>query len=123
MNTDTDVTQFISDLDGGVLEQKLAHILSDVGAAVIDNDRAGKVSITFDLKRIGNSYQVEIKHKLAYTKPTAKGDISENNTTSTPMHVGIGGRLTLFPESQVPKGQQHLINGNGEPMNQTQESK
>ena len=114
----TDVNQFFTDLDGGVFEQKLSRILSDVAAAVIDNNHAGSVTIKLDLKRIGDSYMLDIKHKLAYTKPTVRGDITENNATSTPMHVGVGGCMTLFPESQVPKGQQHIFNGKGEPMEQ-----
>lgn len=31
----TNVTEFISDLDGGVFEQKLSHALSQVAAGVI----------------------------------------------------------------------------------------
>lgn len=116
MQTDTDVPQFIADLDGGVFEQKLADVLSKVAAGVVDNKHTGSVTVKFALKRIGESHQVEVTHKLSYTKPTAKGDITENNTTSTPMHVGVGGRMTLFPETQVPQGQQHLFNGRGEKM-------
>lgn len=123
MNTETDVIQFISDLDGGVVEQKIARMLSDVAAGVIDHSRSGSITIKLDLSRIGNSHQVEIKHKLTFNKPTAKGDITETNTTSTPMHVGVGGRLTLFPETQVPKGQQHIFDGKGEPMQPIQETK
>jgi len=109
MNPDTDVTQFIADLDGGVFEEKLARALSRVAAGVIDNKAPGRVTITLDLKRIGDSHQVAIKHKLSYRQPTAKGDLTENNTTETPMHVGVGGRMSLFPETQVPTGQQHLF--------------
>lgn len=96
----TNTSEFINDLDGGVFEQKLGHVLSEVAAGVIDHNVQGKVVITLDLKRIGKSYQVEIKHKLSYKKPTSKGDISENNTTITPMYVGDGGKLSLFPEGQ-----------------------
>lgn len=32
--------------------------------------------------------------------PTAKGKRSEENTTKTPLYVGRGGKLTLFPENQ-----------------------
>lgn len=98
----TDVTQFISELDGGVFEEKLSKILSDVAAAVIDQDKAGKVSIDLSLKRIGTSYQVAIEHTLKYVRPTAKGKIAEENKTETPMHVGKGGAMTLFPEDAFP---------------------
>lgn len=96
----TDVSEMFDDLDGGVFAEKLSKALSDVAAGVIDHDKAGKVTITLDMKRIGSSYQVAVNHKLAYTRPTAKGKVSEENTTQTPMHVGKGGALTLFPEGQ-----------------------
>lgn len=97
----TDVQTFISDLDGGIFEEKLSRILSDVAAAVIDHDRQGEVTIKMTLKRIGTSHQVAVKHKLTYKRPTAKGSIVEDNTTETPMHVGPRGALTLFPPDQT----------------------
>lgn len=50
---------------------------------------------------IGESNQVQLSHSIKYTKPTAKGRVVEENTTSTPLHVGNGGVLTLFPETQA----------------------
>lgn len=97
----TNVQEFISDLDGGVFEEKLSKVLSDVAGAVVDHDVAGKVNITIDIKRIGNSHQVMLAHKLSYSRPTSKGKISEDNTTSTPMYVGPQGALTLFAPNQT----------------------
>lgn len=96
----TDVNEFFNDLDGGVFTEKLGTVLSDVAAHVMDYGNGGKVTITLDMKRIGSSFQVGINHKLAYTKPTARGKISEESTTETPMHVGRGGHLSQFPENQ-----------------------
>ena len=96
----TNASTFFEDLDAGVFAEKLGAVLSDVAAGVIDQAKPGKVQITLDFKRIGNSYQVAVSHKLAYTKPTARGKISEENSTETPMHVGSGGAMTLFPENQ-----------------------
>ena len=96
----TDAIQFIGDLEGGVLEQKIGHILSKVASGVIDHNKAGKVTLDMTIKRIGNSFQVEVAHKFSYKIPTANGDSSENSTTATPMYVGSGGKLTLFPEGQ-----------------------
>lgn len=96
----TDIHAFIEDLDGGVFEEKLSRVLSEVAAGVIDHHAKGSVQLTFDMTRIGSSYQVAVKHKLSYTKPTSKGKASEEATTETPMHVGEGGRLSLFPEKQ-----------------------
>jgi len=96
----TDIPIFISELDAGVFEQKLAVALAEVSAAVIDHDKKGSVNITFDLSRISNSHQVAIKHKLTFSKPTSKGKVSEENTTETPMYVGTKGYLSMFPENQ-----------------------
>lgn len=97
----TDVNQFIADLDAGTLEQKLSVILSQVAGGVLNHNKAGKVTLTLDISKITNSHQVLIKHKLAYAKPTARGKATEEDTTSTPMHVGTGGKLTFFPENQT----------------------
>lgn len=97
---DTDVSEFITDLDGGALATRLGRIISEVAGAVVDNDKKGSVNLQLNLSRIGTSYQVKVDHKLSYTRPTANGKFSEEHGTSTPMHVNTGGRLTLFPENQ-----------------------
>lgn len=110
MSKPTDVVQFIADLEGGVFEQKLSAALSDVAAATIDNDSAGEVIVKFTTKRIGQSYMVNVSTELKYKRPTKNGgEATEKIRSATPMHVGTGGRMTLYPESQVPKGQQHLF--------------
>lgn len=96
----TDVAAFVQDLDGGTFESKLAQVLSDVAASVIDNQRKGQVTLTFDISRIGSSYQVSVAHTLAFKRPTLRGEMGEKETVATPMHVGQGGRLSLFPENQ-----------------------
>ncbi len=96
----TKVDQFISDLDGGVFEEKLSRILSEVAEAVINQGKLGTVDIKLTIKQIGNSHQVTVDHKLAYKRPTARGSVSEDNQTSTPMHVGVNGKLTFFAENQ-----------------------
>ena len=55
--------------------------------------------ITLDFSQIGESSQVKIKHKLDYKVPTKRGSRSENTALDTPMYVGEGGKLTLFPEA------------------------
>lgn len=116
---DTDVNQFFEDLDGGVFIQKLARALSEVAGGVVDNNAKGKLTIKLDLKRIGQSYQVNIGHTLDYTVPTPRGEISEKDTTETPMHVNTGGRLSIFPENQ-----HQMFTRTGEPeTNQSQNEK
>ena len=94
------IVDVIGDLDAGVFAQKMEAALSDVAAGVVSTGKVGKVSITFDLKQIASSNQVSVKHKLSYVRPTEKGKVSEENTTETPMHVGVRGKLSLYPESQ-----------------------
>jgi hypothetical protein len=109
---ETDVTTFICDLDGGVFEQKLGHILSEVAGAVVDHGdrgKAGQVQITLDIKRLGQGAQVEVKHKLSYSRPTMHGKSSEEEQLMTPMYVGVGGKMSLFPE-----GQDQLFTKHGE---------
>lgn len=96
----TQVEQFFADLDGGVFEEKISRILSDVAGATVDYQAKGQVVITLDFKQIGNSDQVQIDHKISYKRPTKRGSASETDTTTTPMYVGSKGALTFFPEKQ-----------------------
>lgn len=98
--TTTDVNALLDDLDAGVFREKIARALSDVAHGVVEYSKAGKVVITLELKQIADSRQVDMSHKLTYVAPTAKGKRSEENTTQTPLYVGRGGKLTLFPENQ-----------------------
>ena len=98
MSTPTDTTEFLNELNGGVFASQIGAALSEVAAGVVDHDKAGKLVITLDLSRIGETSQVKIKHKLDYKVPTKRGTRSENATLDTPMHVGTGGKITLFAE-------------------------
>ena len=97
----TNFEEVLADLDGGIFAQKIGHALSDVALGTVLTGKAGKVQITFDMKRIGDSSQIEVAHKINFTKPTEKGKTSEENTTHTPLHVGKGGKITLFPQDQT----------------------
>jgi hypothetical protein len=96
----TDAEQFISELDGGVFIEKLGAALSEVAAAVIDTGGLGRVRIDLAFKQLGNGHQVIVAHKLAFERPTMRGKRAEEDTTSTPMHVGRRGSMSLFPEDQ-----------------------
>jgi hypothetical protein len=66
------------------------------------HNKAGKVTITFDLKKMnGDTSQVMIKHKLDYKVPTNRGHRTETGTTETPMYVGRGGKMTIANEAQT----------------------
>lgn len=96
----TDTAQFLEDLDGGLFNDKLGRILSEVGRAVIDTEKKGQVTITLDIEQIGSAHQVAVKHKRAFARPTMRGTVKQDDTTSTPMHVGSGGSLSFFQEDQ-----------------------
>ncbi|MEM6485316.1 MAG: hypothetical protein AAF662_10070 [Pseudomonadota bacterium] len=100
MTKPTDFGVFINELDAGVFSDKLAHELSTAALAVVQHDRVGQLQITLDIKKIGTS-QVTVSHKMRSTRPTMRGKQTEEDTTETAMHVGKGGRMTFFPESQV----------------------
>ncbi|MGB0662818.1 MAG: hypothetical protein ACPGMR_03410 [Pontibacterium sp.] len=100
-STITNIEDLFPDLDGGVFAQKIGRSLSDVALGVVLSGKPGKVTLTFDIKRIGESSQVEMAHKIAFVKPTEKGKSSEEDTTHTPLHVNRGGKLTLFPQEQT----------------------
>lgn len=97
----TDVGRFFEELDGGVFADKLGAALHDAAKGVVDYERAGKVTITLDIKRLGKGHQVTISHKLVAAMPTPRGKVTEEETTETPMHVGKNG-VTFFPEDQYP---------------------
>ncbi|WP_020409860.1 hypothetical protein [Hahella ganghwensis] len=96
----TDVNDFISSCDAGVLEQKISAALSEVAANVVTYSQKGKVVLTFDVSQLGTSSQVMCSHKIVHTLPTARGKISAEDASQTPFHVGRNGKLTLFPEDQ-----------------------
>lgn len=97
----TDVTEFLSSLRGGVFEQKVAAALSDTALGVINTGKAGTVTLTFSLKQIAESNQVNCSHKLAFVMPTKNGKQAQEDTTDTPLYVNRGGRISIFPENQT----------------------
>lgn len=111
----TDVGEFITDLDGGMFDRKLSIALSQVAAAAVDNDKAGEVTVKFTFERIRGTKQVQCKHQLKFTRPTADGKASEDETRTTPLHVGRFGRLSLAPENQL-----EIINRAGQPVGAAQ---
>jgi hypothetical protein len=96
----TDTHEFLTDLDGGALERKLAVALSRLGAAVIDTGRKGELVLKLSFDQIGNAHMVNIKHRIQFTEPTKRGDVTEKESGVTPMHVGTGGSLSFFAEKQ-----------------------
>lgn len=106
----TDVSEFITDLDGGMFERKLSVALSEVAAKVVDTDKSGDVQLKFSFKRIPGTTQVHVAHTLKYVKPTEDGRLTEEENRTTALHVGKYGKLTLTPENQLS-----FLNKTGEP--------
>ena len=99
----TVVPDFLGELDAGVFMNKIAGALNTAALGVLNNGSKGKVVLTFDIDRMGNSIEekrVMIKHKLQYVTPTPRGKVSEEDTTETPMFVNRGGKLTILQEDQ-----------------------
>ncbi len=66
----TVVPDFLGELDAGVFMNKIAAALNTTALGVLNNGNKGKVVLTFDFERMGNSVEekrVKIKHKLNYT--------------------------------------------------------
>lgn len=97
----TDVTEFLSDLDGGVFERKLSVALSQAAAAVTDHDKVGEVTVKLSFKKVPGTSQVTCSHLLTYQRPTSSGKVREEDKRSTVLHVGKYGRLSLVPENQT----------------------
>ena len=99
----TVVPEFLGELDAGVFVNKIAAALNNTALGVLNNGNKGKVTLTFDFERMGNSVEekrVKIKHKLQYVTPTPRGKATEEDTTETPMWVNKGGKLTILQEDQ-----------------------
>ena len=91
----TDASEFLNSLNAGVFSSQVGRALSDVAAGVVDHGKKGKVVITLELSRIGESNQVKINHKLDFTQPTKRGSKREDTALDTPMYVTENG-LELF---------------------------
>lgn len=99
-DTKYDFSETLQDLDAGVFLEQLSNALQEVALGVVEYDKKGKVTLTFELKRIGDSHQVKFDHAMTFIRPTKRGDRRETVKTSTPLHVGRGGRLSIMPDSQ-----------------------
>lgn len=91
----TDTNEFLNSLNAGVFAQQLGRALSDVAAGVVEYGKQGQVIVTFKLKQIGQSHQVNVSHTLDYVEPTKRGKRREDITTETPLYVTEQG-LELF---------------------------
>ena len=99
------IDQLMNELDAGTLGRRIAQALAESALGVVatgDKKKRGKVTVTFDIGQIGESNQVHIDHTVEYKKPTHRGSVSEVNTTSSVMYVGMYGKLTVLNNDTKP---------------------
>lgn len=99
-----DFTETLRDLDAGVFSEKLSRAVEEVAHSVVahgDGGRSGKVTVEFTMKRIGESMQVQMSHKIASTRPTTRGKASEEDTTITALYYSPRAGLSIMPNDQV----------------------
>ncbi|KZZ72442.1 hypothetical protein A3765_28385 [Oleiphilus sp. HI0130] len=107
----TNVDDFIEELNAGIFKEKLAHTLSDAALGVVINGngvKKAKVKIEFTLSQVGDNEQVLIAHKLAHEIPTKRGKRAEEDITETSMFVGKGGVMTIDTPKEDNNGQFQL---------------
>lgn len=103
------------ELDAGILDRKVSAALAQTAMAVVNAENrkhTGKVTLEFELARIGEGAQVTMTHKLTYTRPTLRGKTQEIDTTETLLYVGKGGKLTVTPDTQIdliPKVKREVV--------------
>lgn len=98
------VGQSLYDLDGGVFVEKINAAVAEVAFAVSNSESkstAGKLVIELNMKRVGDTHQVQIAHKIKATKPTRRGKVTSEDETMTPLYCNATGKLTIAPDTQI----------------------
>lgn len=95
----TDVAEFMTDLDGGQFDRMLSAALSRTAAAVVDHEKKGKVTVTFDIEHIPGTQQVRIGHVVKFLRPTMTGKAGEESEGASVLYVGKFGALSLAQPS------------------------
>lgn len=97
----TNFAELLGDLNGGVFEQQINRALSDISANVCTHGKDGELTLKFKVSQIGEGSQVNVTHSLKSVVPKPRGRLIEENSVDTPLHVGSGGKLTLYPNTQT----------------------
>lgn len=94
-------SQFIGEFDGGVLDQKVTHLLSTTALAVIDTGKSGEVTIKVVMKPTKDSRsQISVQATAKMSKPTKRGKLTEGDTTGEQQFVGPKGAISSVPWTQ-----------------------
>lgn len=97
----TNILDLLPELNAGVFEGQINRALSDIALNVVTHGKKGELTIKLVLSQIGESNQVAVTHALKAITPKARGRVIEETAQDTPLHVGQGGKLTLFPNKQT----------------------
>ena len=92
------------ELDAGIFDRKVSHAIAQVALAVVNAEsrkQTGKVTLEFNIERIGEGAQVNMTHKVTYSKPTLRGKANETDETQTLLYIGKGGKMTITPDTQL----------------------
>ena len=97
----TNLPEFLEGLDAGIVEERLAALLSDVslGVTSIEGKKDGEIVLKLKVSKVGDD-QVMIAHTITHKIPNAKGSKSEERSGQTPFYVNAGGGLTLIRKNQ-----------------------
>lgn len=100
-----DALDMLQELDAGLFVRKMSRALSDAALAVVAQDgkaKKARVTVEIDITRMAESgNQVMLTHKLAYSRPTRRGKVVEEDTTETPMYVSADGAISMLPFTQI----------------------
>lgn len=94
------IGELLPQLDGTIFERKVDDAISEGAKRAVAHGKQAKVIIELTFKQISETQQVMIAHKLKSDLPTFKGKVIEEDTTETPMYVGVNGYLSTSPEKQ-----------------------
>lgn len=108
MSSQTNVPDFVGELNGGALIEQLSLLLSEAALATIvraKGNQKAKVSLDISFTQMGDNDQVIVEAKISKSIPTKNGKKTEDNTTQTPFYVGVGGVLTINQPRESLTGQ------------------
>lgn len=108
-------TAVYEELDAGIFDRKVSHAMAQTAMAVVnadDKNKKGRVTIEYEIERIGDGAQINMTHKLTYVRPTLRGKVQETDSTQTLLYVGKGGKMTITPDTQmdlIPKTRREVV--------------
>lgn len=97
----SDAAEFLLELGAGVYEQKLNIAIAETALSVMQHAKTGEITLKFKISPISTS-QVRITHSIDTKSPTLNGQKIEKNTTDSIMYVYQKGKMSIFPENQMP---------------------